>query len=924
MKKIKIFVLKTILTISLIIGVLSELHASHIAGGYINFECTGNPNEYTIRLTLYRDCSGVAAPTSPSDYAETFLGLPLNPPELIWSNDCGLPAPSNGTCGGGIFGGGSSCFSLTQVGSGNEVSQLCDSQIQNSSCNGGNLPGYEEYIYEATAVLPPCDSWTLTYRLCCRNPATNVNNAANADFVVSSSVNTNLPNCNTTPTISAAPQPYVCVGQNATYNISAFEPNGTTKTYSLVSAMSSPTNTVNYSGGYNAGQPIPGITLDPSNGTVEMNVGQQGNFIVVVLIEEFDDDGNVISSTNFDFQVTAIVCQNDAPGGDVTGIENPTGNIEQVSPNEINVCFGEEVCFDVTFTDDDPDDELTVTSNLNSGFPNGTLTSVGTNPITSTVCFEAGNIEQSNNITFLIQDDACPIVGQNNYTVVVNTIECITCQVNINAEIVSCDSNPGLIFEVEGTANLNNMPSDGQLVIENCFGEQVVFDAPFSSSYNFSFSNVPGNGQNCPITATFVNATECEAQNIFNLDLSSGGFIDAGPDVEVCQGETVVLQVQTDLASYSWSPNIQSGVAFSPPVGTNTYTASGVNSEGCPVVDEVVVTVHPNPTVSAGTDVNACEGDQVTLSGSGAATYSWTGGIQNGIPFTPSGSSTYTVTGTTAQGCVGTDQVTVTLGSGANSVIFGRNFQGCQPLEVELNNIMADANSTCTWTFSNGGQVTGCETTFLFNTPGCYDVTLTTVSSSGCESVATAEQVICVYANPVADFDVSPEEITNIFNQANFNNNSTGASEFIWDFGDGSPEVSTTNPVHQYPPESGSYVVNLTAVSEEGCENVFTRLIRVIEEVVLYVPNAFTPDNDLFNEVFQPVFTSGFDPMDYQLLIFNRWGEVMFESFDASVGWDGTYGGKIVPDGTYIWKITFGSKDFDKRQVKTGHVTLIR
>jgi gliding motility-associated-like protein len=93
---------------------------------------------------------------------------------------------------------------------------------------------------------------------------------------------------------------------------------------------------------------------------------------------------------------------------------------------------------------------------------------------------------------------------------------------------------------------------------------------------------------------------------------------------------------------------------------------------------------------------------------------------------------------------------------------------------------------------------------------------------------------------------------------------------------------------------------------------------------VFYVPNTFTPDGNLFNQSFLPIFTAGFDPYGYNLIIFNRWGEVIFESNNAAVGWDGTYGGKICQDGTYLWQISFKELGRDKRQIIRGHVNLLR
>ncbi len=95
--------------------------------------------------------------------------------------------------------------------------------------------------------------------------------------------------------------------------------------------------------------------------------------------------------------------------------------------------------------------------------------------------------------------------------------------------------------------------------------------------------------------------------------------------------------------------------------------------------------------------------------------------------------------------------------------------------------------------------------------------------------------------------------------------------------------------------------------------------------LLYYIPNAFTPDGDEFNPTFKPVFTSGFDPYDYHLIIFNRWGETVFESFNAERGWDGLYNsGELVEDGVYIWHIDFKETMSDKRHKEIGHVTLLK
>ena len=151
----------------------------------------------------------------------------------------------------------------------------------------------------------------------------------------------------------------------------------------------------------------------------------------------------------------------------------------------------------------------------------------------------------------------------------------------------------------------------------------------------------------------------------------------------------------------------------------------------------------------------------------------------------------------------------------------------------------------------------------------------------------------------------------------------------MWNFGDNSGSSAVINPSHDYSNNPiGDYVVTLIAYSALGCTDTAYATITIQEELIFYVPNTFTPDDDNYNQTFQPVFTSGYDPYDYTLYIFNRWGELIFESHDASVGWDGSYGSNgeitLVQDGTYTWKIEFKTTKNDERKMIVGHVNILR
>jgi gliding motility-associated-like protein len=428
-------------------------------------------------------------------------------------------------------------------------------------------------------------------------------------------------------------------------------------------------------------------------------------------------------------------------------------------------------------------------------------------------------------------------------------------------------------------------------------------------------------------TVTGTNGNNCTNTDQVSVTVNPLPLVGAGLDVAVCAGESVTLN-GSGANNYNWDFGVTNGTAFVPS-STTTYTVTGTDVNGCVNTDQVVVTVNPIPAVFAGNDITLCENQTVTLTGSGASVYTWDNGVVNGVAFTPAvGTTVYTVTGTTAAGCENTDQVSV-LVNPLPIISFSPDVTtGCAPVVVTFTNTTPNS-ANCVWTMENGAVINGCGTVqSTFSQAGCYDVTLTTTSTDGCVNSSTAANLICVEAYPIASFTPSENELTTIFTEVHFTNTTIGAVTYEWDFGDNTPTTNTEDPNHTYAEVANNYIVMLVANSPLGCADTAYSVIQVNEALLFYVPNTFTPDNDTYNEVFKPVFTSGFDPYDYTLLIFNRWGEIIFESHDASVGWNGSYGNNgeidMVQDGTYTWKIEFKTLSTDERKMIVGHVNVLR
>ncbi len=233
------------------------------------------------------------------------------------------------------------------------------------------------------------------------------------------------------------------------------------------------------------------------------------------------------------------------------------------------------------------------------------------------------------------------------------------------------------------------------------------------------------------------------------------------------------------------------------------------------------------------------------------------------------------------------------------------------------------------WNFSNNESFTTSTASVCLDhfgiDPFKLDLSIEVTTRTGCVSTADYQDIITVSTTPEAYFTYSPDSISLEEPTVHFSNQSANSVYSAWLFGDGATS-SETSPLHTYPEVPGNYGVTLTASDfTKNCQSTFETTITLNDEIVFYVPNAFTPGSDNANFIFKPIVRSGVDPYQYHLVIYNRWGEVLFESFDYSKGWDGSYlNDRIVPKGVYMWKIDFKETMSDKHHREIGHVTVLR
>ena len=399
----------------------------------------------------------------------------------------------------------------------------------------------------------------------------------------------------------------------------------------------------------------------------------------------------------------------------------------------------------------------------------------------------------------------------------------------------------------------------------------------------------------------------------------------------MCYGDVINLIATANLpgGTYLWSTTETTDtISISPAANSNYSVTYTLNNCTSPAANSIV-TVNPIPVVTL-TSAVICQTDPVTLSATPdllGGTYAWG---PNSLPggssqtFTPNQDTTlivvYTLNNCPSLPATGT----VTVHPLPGVTFSASPVEGCAPLAVTLS--ADDANNvTYAWSTSNGLSASGINPTIVFPNGGTFDVTLAATTVNGCYDIHTESAFIYAEDLPIASFESPIGVFTQEAQYVMFSNLSTGATNYVWDFGDGQFAYDF-EPSHIFQSTMNGYTVTLTALTDLLCADATSVSIGYQYNELLYIPNTFTPDGDQNNQVFCPVFYSGYDPQNYEFTVYNRWGELIFESHNALVGWDGTYGpdAMAAPTGLYTYRIMFKNPDLDERKILTGHINLLR
>lgn len=532
---------------------------------------------------------------------------------------------------------------------------------------------------------------------------------------------------------------------------------------------------------------------------------------------------------------------------------------------------------------------------------------------------------------------------------------------NATVTVAGCISQIGITSVV-----VNTVPSSTFTVSSPvCSGQDATVlytgNGLATANYNWNFNNaniVSGSssgpyainwpsGGNYPVTLTVTQngCTSTQSSTLVQVLPTPSSTFTVSPNL--CLSDSTIVTYTgsgTAAGTYNWSfgsANVLNGSGSGPfTVGYNsggTYNISLQLSEnGCTSTTTTqTINVIPNATSTfILSDHDICPNETITFtytgSGSAAGNYNWSFGggvVTSGTNAGPlnvqyANPSTYYINlDVTENGCsstLTTDSITVhpmpLISFSANPVI------GCDPLDVSFTN-QSNGAATYLWNFGDGNTSTIPNPLNTY-TAGYYGVQLIGTTAFGCVDSLFIDSLIQVVVPPSASFSVSPDfntyvELSNALFQ--FTNNSSNASNYVWNFGDGVLD-NTNNPSHIFT-QPGNYSVTLVAMNNIGCtDTAMQGQLLVIPDAHYFIPNTFTPNGDGINDNFL-VYGESLNQMT--MTIFDRWGQKVYEGDGLQNGWDGTTHGKPCNGGVYVYLINITTL-IGKQYQLHGDITLLK
>jgi len=398
-----------------------------------------------------------------------------------------------------------------------------------------------------------------------------------------------------------------------------------------------------------------------------------------------------------------------------------------------------------------------------------------------------------------------------------------------------------------------------------------------------SYTWIDGNtytANNNTATVTLTNATGCDSVVTLNLTINNSS-------------SSTDTQVACD--TYTWID----GNTYT--ANNNTATVTLTNALGCDSVIALNLTINQNTIPIFNSIPPICADEAIspipTTSNNGI-TGSWSPALNNTI------TTTYTFTPNASE-CATNTTLTITV-----NPIVTPTFSEVSPICI------GEVLSSLPTTSSN--NISGSWSPNLDNTTTTtYTFTPTVIQ----QCTTNTSLTINVHPNPIALFNFGPQPATTLDPTIYFTDLSTDADQWSWDFS-GLGFSNYQNPSYTFS-DTGSFVVSLLVTSEYGCTHEVAQIITITDAFNIYIPNSFTPNGDGNNDMFIPIVT-GYEPGSaYSFTVFNRWGEIIFQTTELTTGWDGKYKGKLPPIGVYVWRIEIKDSTLKTTKNLTGHVNIL-
>jgi gliding motility-associated-like protein len=876
-----------------------QAKASHIIGGDIYYNYLGN-NQYRFFITLYRDCNSTGAAYDNPLALTIFLanGAVFQNLDVPFPGSITLPNTFNNPCA-------------------TPPSNIC----------------VERAIYTIVVTLPPVvGGYNVSYQRCCRGP--NITNLINPDDT-GITLTTHVPGSETGFTVNSSPRftnyppILLCNTEQLIFNHVATDPDGDQLVYSLVTPFAG-ANSVNpmpnqappppyipvqWDATYSALNPMgAGSTssINASTGILNVTPSMVGLFVVGVRVQEYRN-GVLIGETVRDFLFRVFDCNI------VLQALLPT---QEQLPTFVSYCQG-----------------------LNVNFVNNSFGG-------STYAWDFGNLASNSDVSSMFSP-SYTFPGPGNYTtrLIVNPgMPCTdTAYMDIIVDIPFVVSWTSLdsICITNNAVDFSGQTSHPNATYSWSFDTSASIQNPTSlnvQNVNFStpgFHTVLLNGVNGVCQNSFIDS-------IFIVDTPLGSII-LPPEIE-CSGLTIQFQSNaSNTLLYNWDFGV-SGTSLDqstlaqpaytfPQAGNYNVQLITSNIPGCTNTASISIALNEPIIMSFVHSDSLCGllelyDFDASVSGPPSTLYTWDFGpnalpsSENtidvfGVQFLVPGNQDVMLIGA-FEDCIDTVFSSVFVYSSPEINFTYLNSLLCAPSVAQFVNLsQADSPVLYTWDFGDGGTSTDLSPAHVYTNVGNYSVGLTMITLAGCiDTLYMLQQdIINVYPKPVAGFSISPNQTDICEALITFTDLSQGASSYYYNFDNNTFTSSTANFAHNYTTSGTDNPIQIVT-NQYGCKDT-TILTVIIEPTSLYIPNTFTPDEDEHNTLFKPI--TDFEILEWQLRIFNRWGELVFQSNDYSIGWDGRFGEIHCQDGIYSYDLQYRSCEQEQKKIEvTGHVNVIR